>query len=154
MSLITIKQAEERYGKYKGSLSVTASQYRKQFGKSPKWYVGTARKALIDTDEYERLGKLERKAWVYATDSLYWVLIDSGATQWEISNMLADKSHRFNVAQSWNTFMSNNLFSIPPDIISGNEKSMRIEFVQIGTMIVYEMIKKGYYDEEYERKAC
>lgn len=151
MSLITLEQAAERYGKSKDFISSTACQYKKQFGKSPKWHISDGRKVRVDTDEYERFGKLERKAWVYATDHLYWVLMDSGVPQRKIAKIFSDKSKRFKGAQSWNSFMSNNLFSIPPDIVSGNDKSMRIEFVQIGTRIVYEMIKKGYYDEVYER---
>jgi hypothetical protein len=61
----------------------------------------------------------------------------------DVSKLLAEKSKVYKSYQSWNSFLSNSLFMIPPEIIAGDEKSMRLEFVQNGTRIIYEMIKKG-----------
>ena len=145
--LITLDQASIRYGKNRDSFSVIASQYKKENGHHPKWYIFINKTVHIDVDEYEKLGDIERRVWNYATDNLYWIFHDIGISNWELSKMLAKKSKRFAQHTSWNTFLANNLFMPPPEIITVPKKSMRIEFVEHGTKIVYDMIKSGKLDE-------
>ena len=143
MNLITLESAVERYGKSINTFTSGACIYRKLHGSHPKWYVVKSNRVYMDVDEYERLGYLERRAWLYATDKLYWIFEEIGMTLNEVSKMLADRSNVYKSAGSWNSFLSNTLFMIPPEIIAGDEKSMRLEFVQNGTRILYDKIKKG-----------
>jgi hypothetical protein len=141
--MITLESAVDRYGKTINTFTSGACIYRKTYGKHPKWYINKGSRIYVDVDEYERLGLLERRAWMYATDKLYWIFEEIGLSMTDVSKLLSEKSKIYKSHKSWNSFLSNNLFMIPPDIISGDEKSMRLEFVQNGTRIIYEMIKKG-----------
>ena len=146
-NLITLNEACIRFNKTQNSLTSTVYAHKKKHGNYPKWYIHKPDRVYIDVDEHERLGTLERKAWIYATDKLFWIFADIGMSQLDLSMMMSKRSKAFKTHQSWNTFLSKALFNVPPEITSGNEKSMRIEFVKYGTKIVRILIKNGYLIE-------
>jgi hypothetical protein len=121
----------------------TAHKHKKRYGMYPNWYISDGTWIKIDEDEYEYLGILEHKAWIFSTDQLFWAFQDLDICCMELSRMLSRMSEKYTSVISWNSFIANNLFSIPPDIILIKDKSMRIEFLQHGTRIIYNMIKRG-----------
>lgn len=138
---ITIDDACEKYETNRNTILSRKLAIQSAKGIAPDWYKVHNKRAYIHTNGYERMGVLERKAWLYATEKLWFIFEDLGININELSILMSNKSDK--CYTTWKGFFYNKLFLIPPEIVSGIEKSMRVEFVQHGTRIIYDMIKEG-----------
>jgi len=146
MGLILIDDACERYNMNRKTIQSRRTAYFLANGIPPEWYHVYNRRIYIDTDKFEYKGQLERKTWLYATDKLYFIFDDLGVGVRDLAQWMADYyKEPFN---TWLQFFYKYLFLIPNDIINGLDKSMTVKFVQRGTRIIYEMIKKGEINYE------
>jgi len=145
MGLISIDDACEKYGMNKKTIQSRKTAYFNAIGNNPEWYHVHNRRAYIDTNLFESMGKLERKVWLYATDKLWFIFDDLGFNSERLSEIMSE--HFGEPIHTWKGFFYKYLFMIPPDIMNGLEKSMTIKFVQYGTRYIYDMIKSGELDE-------
>lgn len=142
---ITIYEASEKYERTEDNFRSQALKYKSKHGSYPKWYTKHKGKYMIDTYEYEYKTNLERIAWIYATDKLYWILSDTiGKSNLELSRVLSSMGKRS--VDVWQVFLNNSLFNVPPEFVGDKKKSMRLEFVQLGTRLIYNLIKSGDLD--------
>ncbi len=147
MGLIAIDDACEKYDMNKKTIQSRRNAYFNVNGINPSWYYVYNKRAYIDTDSFEYIGKLERKVWIYATEKLWFIFEDLGIGTNELSQLMS--LHYGEPVNTWKQFFYKYLFVIPHDIINGVEKSMTAKFVQHGTWIIYNMIKKGDINNTY-----
>jgi hypothetical protein len=137
-NLLSLHEACERYSKTTDGFYSSAFLLRKKYGEFPKWYVQDSNGAVyINTYEYERYADLERKAWLLATNDLYYLLsYDYGCTDWEIAKFMSRHSKKYTNLPSWSSFISKALFSLPAKSVLEKRFSMTIEFVLSGTYMI------------------
>lgn len=136
--LMRVAEACEYYEVSENTLTSYASYYKKRHGILPPWYIiGLKRHDVrINTIEIERLGDIEHLAWLYATDTLYWKLLDSGISQSELSRLLAEHSENYKSGASWVVWLSTVLFRLPPRLILSEGKTRIAEFVELGNNLL------------------
>jgi hypothetical protein len=137
-NLLSLHEACERYSKTTDGFYSSAFLLRKKYGEFPKWYVQDSNDAVyINTYEYERYADLERKAWMIATNDLYYILTyDYGCTDWQIAKFMARHSNKYTNLPSWSSFISKALFSLPAKTVLEKRLSMCIEFVLSGGYMI------------------
>jgi len=142
--LMKVSEACDYYDVGKNCITSYASQYKKTHGLSPTWYVvGEKRHDVrIDIIEIERLCDIERKLWMYVTDTLYWELIATGMSQTALSRLLAEASNEYKSESSWNVWMSNSLFNLPPRLVLSEGKSRIAELAELGDQILSTIISR------------
>ena len=147
-SLLSLPEACERYSKSSDGFYAPACLLKKKHGEYPKWYVqNVSGVVFIDTYEYERYADLERKAWMVATDDLYYLLTyDYGCTDWQIAKFMSRHSNKYPSLQSWSSFISKALFSLPKKSVLEKRLSMTIEFVLSGTYMIKLLMEEEKYN--------
>jgi hypothetical protein len=148
--LISAIEASERYGKSEETLYSTACQFKKKHGHSPKWFVKDNGTIKIDVCEFEKYSEIERKAWIYNTDSetgLFWLFTETLAiNQITLSKIFAEKSLVFKKPESWNQFFSYGLFRVTEDMVRVEPRyTMNLDFLAIGSRLIYLYIKQGKF---------
>lgn len=87
----------------------------------------------------------EKNAWVFATTYTYWWLTDwMKMNCTTIADELSKRSKIYTSKESWNMFLSRNLFNIPTLSIYKDGNSMVREFTVYGTAMVL-----AYYRDNY-----
>jgi hypothetical protein len=150
--LVSVESAAELLGTTKNSLMVTASAYKKQRGKYPRWYLSDgkrgANKSWVDLDVLKNNNQVIRSMWMYSTNDFYWVLHhDLGLSETQIARMMSRMSNIFTTVASWVTFLRGNLFSIPPENAYQITADMRTEFFRLSIKIIALSKKEGAFKE-------
>jgi len=150
--LVSVESAAEILNTSKNSLMVTASAYKSQKGKYPKWYVSNgkrgASKSYVDLSVLDNNRQVLRSMWIYSTDSFYWILLhDLGLTEAKIAQTLARMSSIFKTANSWVTFLRGNLFGLPPENAYQITADMRTEFFRLSIKIIALAKKEGRFKD-------
>ena len=137
-NLISIENASNRYNKSIESFWVSACLFKKKEGKYPDWYfIDFKGNAKINITYYEKWANIERRAWLYSTNDLYYILsYDFGLSDTKIARFMARHSRKFTIETSWMSFVSKTLFSLPQSSILQKRITMNIEFFVIGTYLI------------------
>lgn len=146
-NLIPLSEACERYNKTDDGFYSSAFLFKKKNGKHPDWYVQNIDGDVqIDVYEYERYAILERKAWLLATNDLYYLLTyDYGCTDTQIARFISRHSRKFTNESSWSAFLTKALFSLPRESVLQKRLSMTIEFVMSGTYMLKLLMEREKY---------
>jgi len=136
--LIPLYKACEKYGKTDDGFYSSAFLIKKETGIYPEWYVkNLANDVFIDVYHYEKWAILERKAWLHATNDIYFLLsYDFGCTDAQIARFMTRHSKKFTNESSWSSFLTKALFSLPRESILKKHWSMTIEFAYTGSYMV------------------
>ena len=79
----------------------------KKLGREPKWLERVNTKlAYIDVNELEKYMTLDTRARDYANNSLYWLFMALGYSNFSLSDLMAKKSSYYTTKSSWNYFFS------------------------------------------------
>ena len=149
---VSVESAAELLGSSKNSLMVTASAYKRDKGRYPKWYISNggrgASKSYVDLDILDNNRQIIRSMWMFSTDSFYWVLLyDLGLTEAKIDQTLARLSTMFKTYTSWVTFLRDNLFGLPPENAYQITADMRTEFFRLRIKIIALAKKDGKFKD-------
>ena len=149
---VSVESAAELLGSSKNSLMVTASAYKRDKGRYPKWYISNggrgASKSYVDLDILDNNRQMIRSMWMFSTDSFYWVLLyDLGLTEAKIDQTLARLSTMFKTYTSWVTFLRDNLFGLPPENAYQITADMRTEFFRLRIKIIALAKKDGKFKD-------
>lgn len=141
MKLVSPEIAGELLNTTSAALMTMACLRKKESGSHPVWYVSNglrgASVSYVDVEVIERYNEIRKRAWLYFTDSLYWV-IDSieGYSMSDFSKILAQ--HTNDSENSWSMWMSRDGWNLPNGNCYELKKCKLFNFIRIITRWVYE----------------
>jgi len=141
-NLIPLSEACERYEKTDDGFYSSAFLFKKKNGYHPDWYVqNDSGDIMINTYYYEKWAILERKAWLYSTNDIYYLLTyDFGCTDTQIARFMSRHSKKFTNFASWSSFLTKALFSLPQSSILQKRLTMTQEFAYTGAYMIKIML--------------
>ena len=139
-NLVRLEHAAEVLGTTPSSLTVTAWAHKDKKGVYPRWYISDGKrggnKSYIDVDELDRNRQIVRRAWLYASDHLYWML--EAAEGYNISHFAAICSEiNGDSKASWLQFLSADLWNIPQSNCYELKKNKLFDFIKVATRFIY-----------------
>jgi hypothetical protein len=136
--IISLAEACLRYKKNNETFYTSACLIKQRSGHYPDWYhIDDIRGVMINVTNYERWADLERRAWLSATNDIYFILsYDFGLTDTKISQFMARHSNNFINPQSWSAFITKALFSLPQKTMLSKRVTMTLEFCYTGAYMI------------------
>lgn len=133
----------ENHGFSSSAIATTASNYKKKHGKHPDWYINKGYgQTYVDIGEINRLRSFNKRAWVYSTDDLFFMLTyHLGINEHKLAQILTKRSLEYKSASSWIRFFAVSLFMTPITQPQTREYSMIYDFCLLGTKLVNEYIR-------------
>lgn len=150
--LVRVSIAAELLNTTEGALMTLASLRKKNNGVYPEWYKADGKLggsiAYIDIEILQRYQLIQKRAWLYATDKLYWIF-DSMEhyNMSDFASIFSNKSSKKESVNSWAMYLSRDMFNIPSDRIYELKEKKIFDFVKHGTRLIYMMKKNINYFE-------
>lgn len=135
-NLVSIKDAAEVLNTTQGAIMTLVSKYKSENGKVPEWYLVNKKEVHIDMDILNNNNELRKRAWLYATDKLYWILDELEGSFTNVCEYLS--KHAGGSVNSWAMYLSRDLFNIPNGNVYELKPCKLFDFVRHGTRYVYD----------------
>ena len=139
-NLVTVEVAAELLDTTPSALITMASLKRKKDGQYYDWYISNGKRgayvSYIDISIIQRNNAIRKRAWNYATDTLYWLLESlEGYCMQDFARILASKTN--DSKNSWAMFMSRDMWNIPNGNVYELKETKLFNFIRIMTMLIY-----------------
>jgi len=139
--LVSPEYAAEVLNTTPNALMTMACLRKREDGVYPKWYISDGKRgtniAFVDIEIIERNNQIRKKAWLFATDKLYWLLeaIEGYSMQY-FAELLASKTEYS--ANSWAMWLSRDAWSLPNGNVYELKQNRLFDFIRITTRWIYE----------------
>ena len=119
-------------------------------GVYPSWYISEGKKggkvSYVDIEIIERNNLIRKRAWLYATDNLYWLLEGlDGYSMQDFARILA--KHTKDSVNSWAMFLSQDMWALPNGNTYELKENKLFNFIRIMTRWIYDNKKELVINE-------